>query len=58
MARRIKFPMNKELRKFFQAIGHLGGLKGGKATAKKMTPEQRSERAKKAAHARWKKRPS
>lgn len=31
-----------------------GGLKGGKARAEKLTPEQRSEIAKKAAKARWK----
>jgi len=37
------------------ALGRLGGLKGGKARAAKLTPEQRSEIAKKAAAARWKK---
>jgi hypothetical protein len=31
------------------------GRKGGKATAKKLTPEQRKESARKAAEARWKK---
>jgi hypothetical protein len=31
-----------------------GGLVGGKARAEKLTPEQRSEIAKKAAKARWK----
>jgi general stress protein YciG len=30
------------------------GRRGGKATAKKLTPEQRSESARKAAQARWK----
>ena len=35
------------------ALGRKGGLKGGKARAAKMTPEQRSEAAKKAADARW-----
>jgi hypothetical protein len=35
------------------ALGRLGGKKGGKARAAKMTPEQRSESAKKAAAARW-----
>lgn len=35
------------------ALGRLGGLKGGKARANKMTPEQRREIAKKAAQARW-----
>jgi hypothetical protein len=32
-----------------------GGKKGGKARAKKLTPEQRSEIARIAAQARWKK---
>jgi len=36
------------------ALGRLGGLKGGKARAKKLTAKQRSEIAKKAAAARWK----
>jgi hypothetical protein len=35
------------------ALGRLGGLKGGKARANSMTPEQRKEIAKKAAKARW-----
>jgi hypothetical protein len=34
------------------ALGRKGGLKGGKARAAKLTPEQRSEIAKKAARAR------
>jgi hypothetical protein len=37
------------------ALGRRGGLKGGKARAANMTPEQRSEAARKAAAARWKK---
>ncbi len=37
------------------ALGRKGGLKGGKARAAKLTPEQRSEAARKAAHARWNK---
>lgn len=35
-------------------LGRLGGLKGGKARAQKLTPEQRAEIAKAAAAARWK----
>jgi hypothetical protein len=35
-------------------LGRKGGLKGGKARAEKLTPEQRKEIAKKAAEARWK----
>ena len=33
-----------------------GGLKGGKARAKSLTPRQRAEIAKAAANARWKKK--
>ena len=36
-------------------LGRLGGLKGGKARAKKLSAEQRSEIAKKAANVRWQK---
>ncbi|MDT7719426.1 MAG: hypothetical protein QOE94_437 [Mycobacterium sp.] len=36
------------------SLGRRGGLKGGKARAAKLTAEQRSEIAKKAAAARWK----
>lgn len=35
------------------ALGRKGGLKGGKARAAKLTPEQRSATARKAARARW-----
>ena len=37
------------------ALGRKGGLKGGKARADSMTAKQRSEIAKVAASARWKK---
>ncbi len=36
-------------------LGRHGGLKGGKARAASLTPEQRREIAQKAAAARWKK---
>lgn len=35
------------------ALGKLGGAKGGKARAAKLSAERRSEIAKKAAEARW-----
>lgn len=35
------------------ALGKLGGAKGGKARAAKLTPEERSETARRAAAARW-----
>jgi hypothetical protein len=39
------------------ALGRRGGLKGGKARAAKLTPEERAESARKAARARWANRP-
>ena len=42
-------PSKKEIREYFAKFGR----KGGKATAKKMTPEERSEAARKAVQARW-----
>jgi len=39
-----------------QRSGRKGGLKGGKARAAKLSAEQRTEIAKKAASARWGKR--
>lgn len=38
------------------ALGRLGGLKGGKARAEKLTPERRKEIARKAAQSRWAKK--
>jgi len=35
------------------ALGRLGGLKGGKARAAKLTPEQRSEISRQGALKRW-----
>lgn len=40
------------------ALGRLGGLKGGKARADSLSSEKRAEIAKKAAEARWGKKPS
>ncbi|MBM4275338.1 MAG: hypothetical protein FJ134_12885 [Deltaproteobacteria bacterium] len=39
------------------ALGRLGGKKGGKARAAKLSPEERKEIARKAARARWEKKP-
>jgi hypothetical protein len=35
------------------ALGRKGGIAGGKARAEKLTPQERSESARKAAEARW-----
>ncbi|HUI87306.1 MAG TPA: hypothetical protein VLX61_01150 [Anaerolineales bacterium] len=37
-----------------QSLGHLGGLKGGKARAAKLSAKRRKEIAQKAAKTRWK----
>lgn len=39
-------------------LGRMGGLKGGKARAKALTAKQRTQIAKKAAVARWKRKPA
>jgi len=45
-----------ELRESARKLGRRGGLKGGKARAEKLTPEERKEIARKAARARWDRR--
>jgi hypothetical protein len=40
------------------ALGRLGGMKGGKARAKALSKKRRAEIARKAAKARWAKKPS
>jgi len=49
-------PMTRALIEYFRKVGRKGGAKGGHAAALNMTPEQRQERARKAAAARWSKR--
>jgi hypothetical protein len=44
---------NETVTAYLSAIGRKGGLKGGKARAKKLTEERKSEIASKAANARW-----
>jgi hypothetical protein len=45
--------LEKDLSAVRAEAGRKGGLKGGQARASKLTPEQRSEIAKKAAAKRW-----
>jgi len=49
-------PEPKKTRKEYdyKTLGRAGGLKGGRARAERLTPEERSKIAKKAALARWK----
>ena len=49
----IEPTMDAEIRAAAAILGRRGGLKGGKARAKVLSPEQRSEIARKAADARW-----
>jgi hypothetical protein len=44
-----------EIREFFVRMGKRGGASGGHARAANMTAEQRSESARKAVQARWRK---
>lgn len=48
-------PAKREKNPAAVELGRLGGKKGGKARAQKLTPERRREIAKKAAAARWNK---
>jgi hypothetical protein len=47
---------DEELRALARELGRRGGLKGGRARAEKLTPEERKEIARKAAKARWDRR--
>lgn len=53
----IELPPEPKPEKVPSAVraGHLGGLKGGKARAKALTPRKRKQIAKNAAKARWNK---
>jgi len=53
-ARIVKDATEPEAKTPAQASGRRGGLKGGKARAAKLSPERRSEIARKAAASRWK----
>lgn len=45
----------KDFRKYAKALSDLGAAKGGRARASTLTPEERTEIAKRAAETRWKK---
>jgi hypothetical protein len=45
--------MSKKKNPHAVSLGRIGGLKGGKARAAKLTAEQRSEIARKASNTRW-----
>ncbi|MBI4966354.1 MAG: hypothetical protein HY913_23950 [Desulfomonile tiedjei] len=49
-------PQKEEKNPNAVALGRLGGLKGGLVRAQRLTAEQRSKIAKKAAYARWEKK--
>lgn len=52
--RTIRFPSKpKHKNPAAVALGKLGGRKGGRARAAKLSPEQRKEIAQRAAQARW-----
>ncbi len=45
--------LTPEMRKMLRELGRIGGKKGGKARAQRMTPGERREAARKAVLARW-----
>jgi general stress protein YciG len=47
----------QSVKEYLARIGQKGGLKGGKARSMKLSPERRSEIARKAAKARWANQP-
>jgi hypothetical protein len=51
-AKTLSFPPRKK-NPAAVALGKLGGMKGGRARAAKLTPEERKEIAQRAAKARW-----
>ena len=53
---KVKETPTDEVKAAAAALGRLGGLKGGKARAAKLTPKRRKEIARKAAKARWDKK--
>jgi hypothetical protein len=50
---KIENPVEKGKNPAAVTLGRLGGLKGGKARAEKLSAKKRSEIAKKAAQSRW-----
>ena len=48
-------PTPDEIRRVMSALGKIGGQKGGEARARSLSKKRRTEIAKKAATARWKK---
>lgn len=46
-------PTTDEIRRVMSALGRIGGPKGGKARAEKLSKKRKSEIARKAALARW-----
>lgn len=53
VAQATKEPPAREKNPAAVALGRLGGLKGGKARAKKLSARRRKEIARRAAKARW-----
>ena len=50
---KLRCTMKKEKNPHAVALGKMGGLKGGKKRAARLTPEERSASARNAALARW-----
>jgi hypothetical protein len=54
----VSEPVQPEKDPLLVELGRRGGVKGGRARAEKLTPEQRSQIARRAASARWARRES
>jgi len=52
-----KAPNKDPISEYLARIGRKGGLRGGKARAKKLSPTKRKEIARIAAQTRWSKKP-
>ena len=51
--KQTEHPTPEEIRRVMSALGRIGGPKGGKARAKKLSAKRRRDIAKRAASARW-----
>jgi hypothetical protein len=50
-----KQKLSSVFREYFAKLGRKGGKKGGRIRADRMTPQERSESARRAVQARWSK---
>ena len=56
--RQTREPTVEEIRRVMRHLSRLGASKGGRTRAERLSAERRSEIARKAAEARWAKKPA